>query len=1154
MTLATRTREIVTMSWEAALLAALDDSVTVLTSDGTIVYLNPATERIIGKPSAQLCGRRVWDLFPDVVGGQFDRMVQRVQATRATEHAELYYPPWARWFRLQVYAIGDHVHVLARDVTEHRLAETRLAAQAQASHAFAHAQELDQLFVQIARTLAELIGDGCVVRVVEDDGSLRYVAMHHADPELLSLYHAFGARPFQAGEGFTARLLETGEPLFIERIDVDAHGRMFEDPELREHVARIRVHSMISVALCDGDQRIGFVTMLRDRTPRPYTRDDLSLLQDLTERASMALTRARLLERSQLERRRALAVASASRAFSAAERDERAILDLLARAVVAEVGEIAVANVISPDGGTLQPIAFHASTDLTAEVQALLASDTPVQGTMSERVITTGKPLRVGHIDVESFASSAGTKYSGLARRLRPHSFIMVPIKRGDRVLGTVTASRMVSTTPYSDAEQYLIEELADRAGLAIANGRVLEAESVARQYAERIAEQTRRLRTIGSELSHRRSPREVGQTILRETTAMLGDVNAALWLLDASGARLEMLASMGIPESSKYSVLPLSADIPIAKAVQDNAPIFIGSSREYTEQFPASASRVATDASPDFATACLPLASEGRAFGGMAFAFKRGHTFAADERTFFAVLASQCAQAIDRARLLEQERAATAKLAETNRTLNAVIHSSPAAIIMCDLKGLIRLWNPAAERIFGWRPNEALGTFNPLIGDEQRREFEANLARVDRGEEVRGLETRRLRRDGVPIDVAMWAAPVVRPDGEILALAVFIDITDRKRAEEAARAADRRKDEFFAMLGHELRNPLAPILTALELMRIRGDTGGESERAMIERQTRHLVRLVDDLLDISRVTRGKIELRKTRTDLGAVIATAVEMASPLLEQHNHHVSIAAPRGLLFVDGDEFRLAQVFQNLLTNSAKYTPSGGSITVRLTAAGGDAVVEVEDNGEGIAADVLPTIFEPFVQGTRKLERAQGGLGIGLTLVRSLTELHGGRVDAYSPGPGRGSRFVVRLPLAAAITAGFDATQPRGRVGSRMRRRVLVVDDNQDAADMLAALLRAAGHEVVVAFDGPSALGALPSFTPDVALLDIGLPLMDGYDLARRLKAALPAMPRLIAITGYGQEHDHLRSQEAGFAAHLVKPVQAAQVLAAVDDTTS
>jgi CheY-like chemotaxis protein/two-component sensor histidine kinase len=313
-------------------------------------------------------------------------------------------------------------------------------------------------------------------------------------------------------------------------------------------------------------------------------------------------------------------------------------------------------------------------------------------------------------------------------------------------------------------------------------------------------------------------------------------------------------------------------------------------------------------------------------------------------------------------------------------------------------------------------------------------------------------------------------------------------------------------------------------------------------------------VRLVDDLLDISRITRGKLELRKYRVDLGTAIAQAVEIASPLFEQRSHHVSIAVPRGLVYVDGDEFRLAQVFQNLLTNAAKYTPSGGSITVRMTLADEHAVVDIEDNGVGIAADMLAQIFEPFMQGSQKLDRSEGGLGIGLTLVRSLAELHGGCVDAHSAGPGQGSRFTVRLPLSLGMLRDASRT-PKGMVPLRTsKRRVLLVDDNRDAAEMLAELLRAAGHEVMVAFDGPSALGVLPGFTPDVALLDIGLPVMDGYDLARKLRDALPSAPRFVAITGYGSEHDHKRSEEAGFEAHLVKPVQAEQLLAAVDHTLS
>jgi len=371
-----------------------------------------------------------------------------------------------------------------------------------------------------------------------------------------------------------------------------------------------------------------------------------------------------------------------------------------------------------------------------------------------------------------------------------------------------------------------------------------------------------------------------------------------------------------------------------------------------------------------------------------------------------------------------------------------------------------------------------------------------------------------------------------------------------RARLFEAARIADRRKDEFLAMLGHELRNPLAPILTALQMMTLKGVGGGEREREIIERQTRHLGRLVDDLLDISRITRGKIELRRGRCDLAAVLAKAVEMASPILEQRNHHFRIDAARNVHFVDGDESRLAQVFHNLLTNAAKYTPAGGNIALRLTTRDGSAVIEVEDNGDGIAADLLPVIFEPFVQGERSVDRSQGGLGLGLALVHSLVTLHGGTVAAHSRGQGGGSRFIVSLPAAAYAepAAVVPATGPL--LSTAHRRKVLLVDDNADAVETLADLLRSSDHEVLVTLDGPAALAQAAAFGPDVALLDIGLPVMDGYELARKLRRLLPTPIRLVAITGYGQEHDRQRCFDAGFAEHLVKPVEWRQVLAAVE----
>jgi PAS domain S-box-containing protein len=370
-----------------------------------------------------------------------------------------------------------------------------------------------------------------------------------------------------------------------------------------------------------------------------------------------------------------------------------------------------------------------------------------------------------------------------------------------------------------------------------------------------------------------------------------------------------------------------------------------------------------------------------------------------------------------------------------------------------------------------------------------------------------------------------------VREQNEQLALAV-----------ERVRQADRRKDEFLAMLGHELRNPLAPIATALELMSLRGGGALQKERDVIRRQVIHLSRLIDDLLDVSRITRGRIELARQVIEIGAVLGKAIEMASPLLEKRMQPLEVDVPRAGLAVDADPTRLAQVFQNLLTNAAKYSEPRRPIRLFARGDAERVIVEVRDQGVGIPADVLPRLFELFVQGERSIDRAQGGLGIGLTIARSLCELHGGTIEAASAGAGRGSTFTVTLPRAAAGAAAA-APGPAGAPAARAQSgvRVLVVDDNVDAAVMLHELLAGMGHELAVAHDGLAALELATSFRPDVAVLDIGLPVMDGYELARKLREQLGSEKlRLIAVTGYGQDSDRARAREAGFDHHLIKPI--------------
>jgi signal transduction histidine kinase len=382
----------------------------------------------------------------------------------------------------------------------------------------------------------------------------------------------------------------------------------------------------------------------------------------------------------------------------------------------------------------------------------------------------------------------------------------------------------------------------------------------------------------------------------------------------------------------------------------------------------------------------------------------------------------------------------------------------------------------------------------------------------------------------------------------------VAFDVTELAQARREAEAANRTKDEFLAMLGHELRNPLAPMLTALQLMRLRGDTGLERERIVIERQTRHLVRLVDDLLDVSRIARGKIDLRLERIDIADVVVKAIEMASPLLEEREHDLAVNVPRGV-FVDADPARLAQVIANLLTNAAKYTEKGGHIAVRAVAEDGMAVIAVHDSGIGIAPEMLPRVFDMFTQERQALDRTQGGLGLGLTIVRNLTGLHGGRVDAHSEGRNRGSTFTVRLPLAsgAAASAAVADEPPAAARAARGGPAILIVDDNADAAAMLAEWVESLGYRVATAHDGPAALQTMAVSSPSIALLDIGLPVMDGYELASRVRQAHGKSVKLVAITGYGQAADRERSRAAGFDAHLVKPVDLDALAALLEELT-
>ena len=482
----------------------------------------------------------------------------------------------------------------------------------------------------------------------------------------------------------------------------------------------------------------------------------------------------------------------------------------------------------------------------------------------------------------------------------------------------------------------------------------------------------------------------------------------------------------------------------------------------------------------------------------------------------------------------------------EARGRLAAIVDSSDDAIVSKTLDGIVTSWNRGAERLFGYSAAEAIGQSILLIVPVDRQGEEAEvLRRIRGGQSVDHFETVRRRKDGTLIEISLTVSPVRDSLGRIIgASKTARDITEQKRIQRDVGArlvesqrVNRAKDEFLAMLGHELRNPLGAISSAVRLLdQFKGPNEAIGRACdVILRQSAHLGRLVDDLLDVGRVVTGKILLERAAVDLAEVARRTVGTFTAAGKTQAHRVSVETVP--VWVYADSVRFEQVIANLLTNALKYTQPGGAIRVTVGPDGSHALLQVEDTGMGIAPGLLPHIFDLFVQGERRLDRAQGGLGIGLTLVQRLVELHGGSVEASSAGPGHGSRFTIRL--AAIPAPAFDPpATPTSTTATP--RRVLVIEDNEDSRDMLRQLLENAGHEVHDVGDGPQGVDAALRLEPDVALIDVGLPELDGYEVARRIRAGTQRDMLLVALTGYGLAEDRERALAAGFDLHLVKPV--------------
>jgi signal transduction histidine kinase/ActR/RegA family two-component response regulator len=706
--------------------------------------------------------------------------------------------------------------------------------------------------------------------------------------------------------------------------------------------------------------------------------------------------------------------------------------------------------------------------------------------------------------------------------------------------------------------------------------------------------------------LSRAASAREVAEVAAAWALPAVGAAAAVVGSVGPDGRAVAVLASVGDPPWTAASRHAVDARSPVCDALREGAPVEIASPAAL-ERYPADGSPRWTGG----ASLVVALPGAGGASGYLGLGFATWEPPRDEARSLALALAGEVAAALDRARVLDEaqrDRRRLQILAEATEAFGArgvSLADLPLVVARHTSRAtgdvaLVRLLSADGQWLDAkacWAPDEATREAARAATEGQRQRVGAGLAGevaetgrtlllpvADRatiehepsagvvgflerlpacglvvapleieGRVIGTLSIARARPDEPCGD---WDRRLVESIATRAALAIHrarlneerdLLLAREQQVRRDAETASRAKDEFLAMLGHELRNPLSPMLTALDLMRMSGNDAFERERTIIERQVRHVVRLVDDLLDVSRISRGKVELKKQPVELSKVVAASIEIASPLLESRRHRLEVEVPRSGLLVLGDPARLAQVVANLLTNAAKYTEAHGRVTVAARREGQNVVLRVRDTGMGIPAELLPRIFDLFVQGKRALDRSQGGLGLGLTIVQSIVTMHGGEVSVASEGVGRGTEFVVRLPFlrAPAIPTPPPAPSTIARGHSR-DRRVLVVDDNEDAAEALVSALEASGYAAMVAYDGPAALELATRVRPQAALLDIGLPVMDGYELGRRLRDQLGPDLKLVALTGYGQDRDRERSRSVGFDEHMVKPVELRELL--------
>jgi PAS domain S-box-containing protein len=749
------------------------------------------------------------------------------------------------------------------------------------------------------------------------------------------------------------------------------------------------------------------------------------------------------------------------------------------------------------------------------------------------------KALRAGHRLVVSDVSSDATlsdEHRAVYEANALLAYVSVPLIKQGRHVATLSVHQ---TTPraWTDEEIAMVEETAERSWAAVERARAENALRASEAKLEAQLADTKLLQQVSAEIVHDAEEHVVYRTIANAASVVMRSDFASIQMLDTERGtigELHLLAHRGFSAQASLHwewVRPESKTT-CAAALRAGRRVVVPDIDEWNDVKGSDDLALFRGANIR-AMQTTPLRTRaGKLVGMLSTHWKHVHNPSDADLQRLDILARQAADLIERKQSGERE------LRRSEERYRDLVEQTVDGIFVADRDGRYVDVNSAGCEMLGMTRGEVLSSsFTDVFMEEDHPRLETTLAILREGEIHRG-EWRFRRKDGSVFFGELVGRQL--PDGRVQG--VVRDITDRKQAEEALKEADRRKDEFLATLAHELRNPLAPLRNGLQVMRLTRNDGKavEQVRNMMERQLGHMVRLIDDLLDSSRISEGKIELRKERVQLGAVVQHALETSRPLIEQAGLSLAVSVPPEPIFVDADVTRLSQVFANLLNNAAKFTESGGHVSLSVQREGSSAVVSVHDTGVGIPPSMLPKVFEMFTQVDRSLERTHGGLGIGLTIVKRLVEMHGGTIEARSGGYGMGSEFVLRLPAVAAAVKPNAAENGDG-VQNGARRRVLVVDDNVDAAESLSMMLEIMGNETRMAHDGLEALDAAAGFHPDVVLLDIGMPRLNGFDACRRMREQ-PWGDNLVivALTGWGQNEDRQRSHEAGFDMHMVKPV--------------